>query len=174
MKSHNRVRGKLNSDKSQICHQPLWWQIQYKYIKQYERAQRKNLTHFNVLADTHILQNSLKTYFSITGLSIIDRCISQVWERHRDLQKTQWILFIMSQWSCDIFQGQTLTLIIWNKGTDSFIQLINMNSLVQKRSINQQLLHGQFSHLPLLLAKGLGKGEHVSAGKWLELLYRQT
>lgn len=80
----------------------------------------------------------------------------------------------MSQWNCDIFQGQTLTLIIWNKGTDSFIQLINMNPLVQKRSINQQLLHGQFSHLPLLPAKGRGNVGRVSAGKWLELFYWQT
>lgn len=82
----------------------------------------------------------------------------------RFTKKPQWILFLMSQWSCDIFQGQTFTLIIWNKGTESFIQLINIDSLVQKRSINQQLLHGQFSHLPLLPTKGRGKVEHVSVG----------
>lgn len=82
----------------------------------------------------------------------------------------------MSQWGCDIFQGQTLTLIIWNKGTDSFIQLINMNPLLQKRSINQQLLHGQFyffSSTPRG-AKGGEKVGHVSTGKWLRLFYRQT
>lgn len=82
----------------------------------------------------------------------------------------------MSQWGCDIFQGQTLTLIIWNKGTDSFIQLINMNPLLQKRSINQQLLHGQFFFFPSTPrgAKGGEKVGHVSTGKWLRLSYRQT
>lgn len=82
----------------------------------------------------------------------------------------------MSQWSCDIFQGQTLTLIIWNKGTDSFIQLINMNPLLQKRSINQQLLRGQFFFFPSTPrgAKGGEKVGRVSTGKWLRLFYRQT
>lgn len=40
------------------------------------KAQRKNLTYFDVPAGTHILQNSPKNYFSITRLSIIDNCIS--------------------------------------------------------------------------------------------------
>lgn len=92
----------------------------------------------------------------------------------------------MSQWSCDIFQGQTLTLTIWNKGTDSFIQLINMNPLLQKRSINQQLLHGQLFGLFFFFfsflffpssppgAKGGEKVGHVSTEKWLGFFYRQT
>ena len=86
--------------------------------------------------------------FFLSSLRLKDRTV--LW----DLQKIQWILFLLSQWSCDIFQGQTLTLIIWNKGTVSFIQLINMNSLIQKGSINQWLLCGQFSHPPVLLAQG--------------------
>lgn len=90
----------------------------------------------------------------------------------------------MSQQSCDIFQGQTLTLIIRNKGTDSFIPVINMNPLLQKKSINQRLLHAQlFSFLVFGFlffpstprgAKGGEKVGHVSTEKRLGFFYRQT
>lgn len=71
MKSHNRIaRRKPNSDEltNAVNH------FDDKFSINTERALGENLTLFNVPTGTHILQNSRKTYFSITRLSIINRC----------------------------------------------------------------------------------------------------